>query len=280
MRAPISVAKLALFLLSVLPGLSGAAGQCERVVATGAAQSAPYLWRDPQSPQHLIGAYADLLTLIGEELGITVELVHSGDARKAEQEVSSGRIDLLVGGSLTQSRLDSLDFVHPAIMASPRVVWVRKEHGFPYGGWEDLRERKGGVAPGADFGAQFEAFAKANLQLETSANLAQAFQKLLLGGHDYVLAERDAGLALAGSLGVSDKLDILEPPISSEKLYLALSHNSACNDGWLRGQLAKKMTELAASGAQQALLQRNLERWKLQQAQTVDVPPQEQEPSQ
>jgi hypothetical protein len=35
----------------------------------------------------------------------------------------------------------------------------------------------------------------------------------------------------------------------------------------LRGQLAKKMTELPASGLAEAALQRNIERWKAQQQQ-------------
>jgi hypothetical protein len=30
-----------------------------------------------------------------------------------------------------------------------------------------------------------------------------------------------------------------EIPVDQPGLYLAISHNSACNDPWLRGQLAK-----------------------------------------
>ena len=71
---------------------------------------------------------------------------------------------------------------------------------------------------------------------------------------------------------MADDLLALEPPISSEGLYLTLSHNSACNDPWLRGQLAKKMTELVAAGVPETLLQRNLERWKALQMQPVATP--------
>ena len=80
--------------------------------------------------------------------------------------------------------------------------------------------------------------------------------------------------------GDLESLETLEPPISSEGLYLTLAHDSACNDPWLRGQLAKKMTELTAAGLPETLLQRNLERWKAQQLQAADVPPQKQEQSQ
>ncbi|WJN57929.1 ABC-type amino acid transport/signal transduction system, periplasmic component/domain [Pseudomonas sp. SO81] len=271
---------LGLMGLLLLPGLASAAGKCERLVATGNPEYPPYLWRDPQSPQHLIGANADLLTLIGKQLGVKIEIIYTGPWSRAQDEVRTGRVDLLAGAFLTLPRLESMDYVHPAFFSTPSVVWVRKGQGFPYSGWEDLRGRTGGTLVHNSFGQQFDSFAKANLSLEEVPSLIQAFQKLLLGRTDYVIYERYPGVALANTQGMLESLETLEPPISSEGLYLTLSHNSACNDPWLRGQLAKKMTELTAAGLPESLLQRNLERWKAQQAQAADVPPQEQEDSQ
>lgn len=277
MRETLLLRVLPLLALLLLPGLSAAVGKCERLVATGNPEYPPYLWRDPQSPQHLIGANADLLTLIGEQLGVKIEILHTGPWSRAQDEVRTGRVDLLAGAFLTLPRLEHMDYVHPAFFVTPSVVWVRKEQGFPYSGWEDLRGRTGGTLVNNSFGQQFDAFAKANLNLEEVPSLIQAFQKLLLGRTDYVLYERYPGVALANTQGMLDSLETLEPPISSEGLYLTLSHSSACNDPWLRGQLAKKMTELVAAGLPETLLQRNLERWKAQQLQAADVPPQEQE---
>ena len=277
MRETLLLKALPLLALLLLPGLSAAVGKCERLVATGNPEYPPYLWRDPQSPQHLIGANADLLTLIGEQLGVKIEILHTGPWSRAQDEVRTGRVDLLAGAFLTLPRLEHMDYVHPAFFVTPSVVWVRKEQGFPYSGWEDLRGRTGGTLVDNSFGQQFDAFAKANLNLEEVPSLIQAFQKLLLGRTDYVLYERYPGVALANTQGMLDSLETLEPPISSEGLYLTLSHSSACNDPLLRGQLAKKMTELVAAGLPETLLQRNLERWKAQQLQAADVPPQEQE---
>jgi len=271
---------LCLLATVLLSGPLFAAGKCERLVATGNPEYPPYLWRDPQSPQHLIGANADLLTLIGEQLGVKIEILYTGPWSRAQDEVRTGRVDLLAGAALTLPRLEYMDYVHPAFFSSPSVVWVRKDQGFPYSGWEDLRGRTGGTLVHNSFGQQFDAFAKANLNLEEAPSLLQAFQKLLLGRSDYVLHERYPGMALAGTQGMLESLETLEPPISSEGLYLTLAHDSACNDPWLRGQLAKKMTELTAAGLPETLLQRNLERWKAQQLQAADVPPQPQEQSQ
>jgi polar amino acid transport system substrate-binding protein len=266
--------------LVALPGMTWGLGKCERLVATGNPEYPPYLWRDPQSPQHLIGANADLLALIGEQMGVKIDIIYTGPWSRAQDEVRTGRVDMLAGAFLTLPRLEIMDYVHPAFFNTPSVVWVRKGEGFPYSGWEDLRGRTGGILVNNSFGQQFDSFAKANLDLEQVPSLVQAFQKLLLGHTDYVINERYPGMALAGTQGMVDSLETLEPPISSEGLYLTLSHDSACNDPWLRGQLAKKMTELTAAGLPETLLQRNLERWKTQQLQAADVPPQVQEKSQ
>jgi polar amino acid transport system substrate-binding protein len=69
----------------------------------------------------------------------------------------------------------------------------------------------------------------------------QAFEKLLRKRNDYVIFERYPGLALARTLGKEQQLEVLEPPISSEGLYLALSRKSSCNTPELREQLALKL---------------------------------------
>ena len=256
---------LQVFALLLLPAFAVAAGKCERLVATGNPEYPPYLWRDPQNPQQLIGANADLLQHLAKELGVVVDIIYTGPWSRAQDEVRTGRVDLIAGAFLTLPRLESMDYVHPAFYFTPSVVWVHRGAEFPYAGWDDLRNRTGDTLVNNSFGQTFDAYAKSNLTLEGVASLTQAFQKLLLGRTDYVLYERYPGQALADSLGMQDDLLVLAPPISSEGLYLTLSHNSACNDAWLRGMLAKKMNEAVASGLPDALLQRNLQRWKDQQ---------------
>ena len=270
LQRPFLKSCLLLVALLAMPALAAAAGKCERLVATGHPDYPPFMWRDPQKPEQLIGAQADLLAKLGEELGVRIEVLYSRSWDKAQGEVRSGRIDLLAGAGLTLADLETMDYVHPAVFSRADVVWVRNIASFPYIAWADLRERRG-AAVDADFGVAFNDYAKARLNLEQGANLTQLLQKLMLGEVDYVLHEREPTQALAHTLGLQDDLLALNPPIRSEGLYLALSHNSACNDPWLRGQLAKKMTELAAAGVPETLLQRNLQRWKEQQLQPASA---------
>ncbi|UMZ13877.1 transporter substrate-binding domain-containing protein [Pseudomonas sp. MPFS] len=249
-----------------------AAGKCERLVVTGSPDAPPYLWRDPQDPKHLMGASADLLQQVAGELGLKVELLYAGKRSEALEEVRSGRMDMLADAPLTINELESLDYIHPALVLNDYLVWTRKDSTLAYTQLADLHGRTGAVSEKARLTQPFVALAKEHLQLKHLPNLTQVFQKLLLGEVDYVLAPRYAGMTMAQSLGLAADLVAFPQPIDKSGLFLALSHNSACNDPWLRGQLAKKMTELPASGLTEALLQRNLERWKAQLQQPVSSP--------
>jgi len=260
--------------LAVLPLLSMAAGKCERLVVTGSPDAPPFLWRDPQDPRHLIGASADLLQQVAGELGIKVELLYAGKRSDALDEVRSGRMDMLVDAPLTVSELESLDYIHPPLVQNDYLVWTRKDSTLVYNAVADLHGHTGVVSEKARLTQPFEAFAKERLNLARLPNLTQVFQKLLLKEAQYALAPRYAGMAMAQSLGMANDLVAYPQPADKPGLFLAVSHDSACNDPWLRGQLAKKMTELPASGLTEAVLQRNLERWKAQLQQSVSTPKQ------
>lgn len=260
--------------LSVMPALGLAAGKCERLVVTGSPDAPPYLWQDPQDPKHLIGASADLLQQVAQELGLKVELLYAGKRSQALDEVRAGRMDMLVDAPLTLSELESLDYIHPPLVRNDYLVWTRKDSSLVYNSVADLHGHVGGVSAKARLTQPFQAYAKAQLTLHPAPTLTEAFQKLLLGEVEYILAGRYSGMAMAQTLGMADDLLVHSQPVDEPGLFIALSHNSACNDPWLRGQLAKKMTELPASGLSEAVLQRNLERWKAQLQQAPSAPKQ------
>ncbi|MCG6575484.1 ABC transporter substrate-binding protein [Pseudomonas sp. AF32] len=262
------------WVLACLPLVSVAAGKCERLIATGSPDAPPYLWQDPQDPKHLIGAGADLLTQVAGELGIKVELLYAGKRAQALEEVRSGRMDLLTDAPLTPTGLDSLDYVHPPLLENDYLVWTREDSTLVVNRPEDLHGHPGALSEKARMTQGFSTFAEEQLSLTRTANLTQAFQKLLLGEVEYALAGRYSGLAMAQTLGMANDLQAAAQPVDKPGLFLAVSHNSACNEPWLRGQLAQKMTELAASGLTEAVLQRNLERWNMQSQPPVSAPKQ------
>ncbi|WP_095055335.1 ABC transporter substrate-binding protein [Pseudomonas sp. Irchel s3b2] len=258
--------------LTLLPTLSIAAGKCERLVVTGSPDAPPYLWQDPQNPKYLIGASADLLQHVAGELGIKVELLYAGKRSQALDEVRSGRMDMLADAPLMVSELENLDYIHPPLLENNYLVWTRNDSLLVYNEAQDLHDHPGALSEKARVTPAFGTFAEQQLTLVRTPNLTQAFQKLLLNEVEFVLAGRYSGMAMVQTLGMADDLMAHPQPIDKPGLYLAVSHNSACNDPWLRGQLAKKMTELPASGLTEAALLRNIERWKAQLSQPQPQP--------
>ncbi|CAM3837507.1 Extracellular solute-binding protein [Pseudomonas reidholzensis] len=251
--------------LALLPGLAPAADDCQHLTATGNPEYPPYLWRDPQNPQQLIGANADLLKHVARQLGLEVQVLYSGPWSRAQEEVRTGRIDMLAGYFITDARQQAMDFVKPAFLTTASVVWVRKEGAFAYHGWDDLKGRNGGTLVSNSHGQAFDDFAKTHLNLEAVPSASQAFQKLLHKRNDYVIFERYPGMALARTLGVEKGLQVLQPPVSSEGLYLALSHDAACNQPALRAQLEEKMKEVVSGELPEQWVKHNLELWNSQQ---------------
>lgn len=241
--------------------------QCERLIATGNPEYPPYLWQDPANPQKLIGASADLLAQLGKEIGVEIEVIYAGPWSRAKDEVRTGRIDLVAGVFLTQARLETIDYVHPPYAMEPTMVWVHNGREISVDDAHDLKGLTGGTVVGKSFGDSFDAFRRGHLQLEEVASLGQAFQKLTLDRTDYVLYEQSPGQAMALAQGVADQVHQLERPVALEGLHIGLSHNSACNEPWLRGQLAQKMTKLVAAGLPDQLVQTNQALWLSQQAQ-------------
>ena len=257
---------------ALLSPVAMAAGKCERLIATGSPDAPPYSWQDPKDPKHLIGANVDLLQQVASELGVKVEVLSAGRRDQALEEVRSGRMDLMLDTPLQVGQLTALDYIHPPLQLNEYLVWTRHDAELAFDGPADLAKYQGGVSERARLTPAFEAFAKAHLKLQPAQNLTQAFQKLVLGQVDYVLAGRYSGMAMTQSLGMGNNLIARGLPVDRPGLYLAVSHNSACNDSWLRGQLAKKLTELPISGASEAVLQRNVERWKAQMQVPLDAP--------
>ncbi|WP_028633800.1 substrate-binding periplasmic protein [Pseudomonas parafulva] len=251
---------LLLSCLALLPGFVVPAERCQRLSATGNPEYPPYLWRNPANPQQLIGANADLVKHLAERLGLEIDVVYGGPWSRAQEEVRTGRIDLLAGYFITDAREQQMDFVLPPFLHTPSVVWVRREGTFDYRQWADLRGRKGGTLVNNSHGQQFDDYARQYLTLEAVPTARQAFEKLVHKRSDYVVYEQYPGMALARTLGIEGELLVLQPPVSSEGLYLAMSRASPCNQPALIEALTREMKAVTAGALPDQLLKQNLQR--------------------
>lgn len=259
-------ASLAGFLLAALLSSTPAwaTGTCERVVVAGNPQYPPLLWVDPQDDKRLIGAGVELLEMALADAGVKVEVLNVGPWARAQDEVRSGRVDMLAGAFLTHERLGYMDYVYPAYIEVPSVVFVRRGSAFPYSGWDDLRDKRGSTLVNNSYGQAFDTYARDHLRIEKVSSIEQSFRTLLLGRVDYVVYERYQGLAVAEQLGIADQLDIIDGSLISEQLYYTISHRSACNSPALRSALALAMQDLVGRGEPRRLLEKYQAIWSAQ----------------
>jgi polar amino acid transport system substrate-binding protein len=255
---------LAAGLLWALVALPSAQAQvCQKLIATGNPEYSPYLWRDPEDENRLIGANADLMQILSKEIGIPIEVKYMGPWSRVQELARAGRIDLIAGAFFTSARLDYMDYFHPAFRGTRTVIWTHPANSFKYRTWSDLRDRKGLTVVNNSFGEEFDAYAKKSLSIATVATLEQALQMLVLARTDYVIYEEDPGLAFAAKLNITT-LKTAPVAISTENLFLTFSHKSPCNTGEMRGRIAKAMQSLAKDNVMKALIDTNIQLWRKQ----------------
>ena len=218
-----------------------AAGQCQHLVAIGVGERAPYQWQTPDQPGPQ-GASVTLLTRVAEQLGLTLDILTADSLEQAEQEVVSGRVDLLIDATLRPELLEELDFLHPPLYEIPVVAWVAKERAFAFRGGEDLQGRKG-VSVGEASPVEDQ------LRLIAIGDFSQAIMRMLAGEVDYVLFEQWTGQLEVLRQEWEDQVEVLLPPVYKWPRYLALSQNSACNFPELRGGLTKSLHRSTSEGA-------------------------------
>lgn len=237
------------------------AEECKVLTATGNSEYPPYLWRADNGTTELLGANRLIMDELSKRIGVEIKLQDVGSWARAQDMLRSGRIDLMAGAFYTVPRIQYMDYVYPAFLTTKSVVWRRAGSAMEFSKKEDLIGRSGVTVINNSFGQEFDEYAKANLNVQQVASLKQAFLMITRSRADYALYEENPGLAYADLLGYSSELEVLEPSISSEGLYLTVSHRSKCNTGKLRGALAKAVQSMIKDGFMQESLKQGLTDW-------------------
>ncbi len=164
--------------------LSEAAGKCERLVVTGSPDAPPLLWRDPQDPTHLIGATADLLQQVAQDLGLKIDLLYGGKRSQALDEVRSGRMDMLADAPLNSRRAGNPRLPPPGAGADrlsrldPQGLGAGLRHGRP-----TCTGIKGAVSEQSPVQSRtFETFAGEQLDPATPADPDSGVPETAAGG--------------------------------------------------------------------------------------------------
>jgi len=246
---------------------AAAAAPCQKLVASGNPQYAPYLWRNPADDQQLIGANAELMQWLSREVGLPIEVRYVGPWSRVQEEARAGRIDLIAGAFFTLPRTEYMDYVYPPFRETRSVVLINEAKPFAYRRWADLQSHRGLTVVNNSFGEEFDRFMRDRLKPTQVATLEQGLRMLELGRADYLLYEDSPAQAYIAGLGIKG-LKVLDPPVAQERLYVTLSHRSACNTPELRGALSRAMYKLQRDNLMPELVQRGVQLWKSRPAGT------------
>lgn len=239
-------------------------GPCKTITVTGNAEYPPLTWQDKRDPGRMTGFAVELLELALKDLGIQVVGKYVGPWARAQANVKSGQVDMLVGAYITEERKAYMDYIVPPFIMDPTVIFVRKGDSFKFETWNDLVGLRGGAPIGNSYGEAFDRFEQARLTIERVPRIDQAFDKLLTGRNRYVVYGLYPGLAEAESSGRREQLSYLSNSVISEGLYFTFSKKSPCNTPQLREYLAKKVREMVGRKLPEQLMEKYLKVWKEQ----------------
>ncbi len=217
--------------------------------------SPPMSWLEDGS---LHGTGPDCAKIAISSLEIAPVVRYEGDWSQVLDKARTGEIDVVSALFKTAERETYLVFSIPYATV-PVSVCVKSGGKFPFSRLEDLKGRKGLVGTGESYGEDFDRYAREELKIG-QAPLKECLAAVASGKADYLVVNLNAGMISAYESGLSDALEFLETPVSTQNYHMAISKRSkhaGCID-----KLNLKLTEMKIDGAPERLTAKYLILWR------------------
>ncbi|MGH6737174.1 MAG: substrate-binding periplasmic protein [Methyloceanibacter sp.] len=232
---------------------------CTKIVSTGHPQYPAIAYKEGD---RIDGAAPSLVEAVAKQNNVPLESKYMGSWSKAQAAAREGKADMIVGIYYNDERAQYLDYVQPAFVYDPVVVFVAKDKKFDFTGQDDLIGKKGATNEGESYGNQFDAFIKDKLDVARTDGIDAALDDLLAGKVDYVIAGYYPGVAEAARQGIKDKIEPLEPALLSAEMFVAFSKKSPCKS--LAPQFGQGITEMTTDGRFHKMLLGDMAEWDLE----------------
>lgn len=229
---------------------------CTKIVATGHPEYPVMAFKEGD---RISGAAPLLVGEIAKDLEIPFDSKFMGSWSEAQAATRDGKADMIIGVYYNDERAEYLEYVKPPFVYDPVQVFVASDQPFEFKGQTDLIGKKGVANEGESFGTTFDAFLKEKLTVTRVDGLAAAFDAVLSGDADYVIAAYYPATAELARLALDDKIQPLEPELFSEELFVAFSKKSPCVA--LSSKFGKGITELTEDGRFRELVRDALREW-------------------
>lgn len=246
-----------LIVAALFPQAARAEDSCTKIVATGHPDYPVMAFRDGD---RIKGAAPLLVAQIADGLDVPFEAKYTGSWSDAQAATRAGETDMIIGVYYNEERDDYLEFVKPPFAYDPVQVFVANDARFDFQGQQDLVGKKGVANKGESFGTTFDAFLADQLTVARADGLSAAFDTLLSGDADYVIAGFYPGTAELARLGLDDQITPLEPELVSEELFVAFSKTSPC--AALAEKFGAGIAEMTEDGSFRGLVRDALRDWE------------------
>jgi len=237
-----------------------AADECTKIVATGHPQYPAIAYKDGDN---IAGAAPMLVEAIAKNLKVPLESKYMGTWEKAQAAARDGKADMIFGIYYNDERATYLDYVQPAFMYDEVVVFVAKDKPFTYKDENDLIGKKGVTNQGESYGTEFDAFMKDKLDVARAAGINAAFNDLITGKADYLIAGYYPGLAEAAKDGLKDKVVPLDQALLSQEMFVAFSKKSPCRS--LADKVGQQITVMTTDGSYDKMVSDATAAWDVAQ---------------
>lgn len=226
-----------------LMGLSTAllaAEVCEKVVISGQPNWPPFSVRQGDE---LNGLGVELVSEIFQGLDLPVEIRSVDKPVILEKLLREGSVDILVASYNNPDKNGYLHFIEPAYYTDAVAVLVPNKHLFEMKEWNDLMGKTGLSLLNNDLGFQFEQFANKYLFVEPKPTLPAIFKVLETEHADYFVGSKSLIEYLLQDPEKAQNFTVLQPDISSEPLFVAMSKRSKCQiyASYLQSQLRNRV---------------------------------------
>lgn len=245
-----------LAVLTLSSSVALAADTCTEIVATGHPHYPAIAFKDGDQ---IKGAAPALVEAIAKDIKVPLKSEYMGSWEDAQAAVRDGKADMIFGVYYNDDRAKYLDYVQPAFVYDPVVVFVSKSKAFPFTGQDDLIGKKGATNKGESYGNEFDAFIKDKLDVERTDGLDAAFKDLVAGKVDYVIAGYYPGHATAADMDIDGQVEALEPAVLSAEMFVAFSKKSPC--AALAPKFSEGITEMTTDGRFHKMLVDAIAQW-------------------
>jgi polar amino acid transport system substrate-binding protein len=113
-------------------------------------------------------------------------------------------------------------------------------------------------------GPEFDAFIKDKLDVARADGIDDAFEDLLSGKADYLIAGYYPGLAEAAKDGIKDQIEVMDQALLTAEMFVAFSKKSPCTA--LADKFGQAITEMTTDGSFDAILAKATADWDAAQA--------------